>query len=496
METVMKRRYITHGRDMNVLVTREMMNNRKAVDIRIEEIADISFDLSESGEYVDIGAISGRLLVEYELNHGAIRDHLERAEEPGILDRFRLFIEEGDPEAIDTSRLSIQYGSLLMRGTEPLEEVQEHLELTANVSAREFKQTSPDDLKRKLRQEETYELTYDDIESDILAYLDREGINTEQVSMGSPVHLQARASPIADDDEDLYGTRFTITVENRAPREIDPSTISVSMPPAIGRELVTMEGTDGAYDAAENAFEFDVPGIGPADGRNAESYELSFVVPQSAGADLERIEGSATLNTTQPFTNYLPQAVFDAGGQKLYDGASDDNAVYADVRATCSIEADFSTPTADVMVGETALVEKKITVEGITPLQAEEKIESVLRQRGIDTTGQVDQQGTEIRESAEVTTFSGAFEGGSVVVGDTRINISLSINGERRTGETGTERTGDGELPAMSRNVSIDYGRTGVTVRGRGADAEKVDSYVSDLRDELRLELESIAEEV
>jgi hypothetical protein len=119
----------------------------------------------------------------------------------------------------------------------------------------------------------------------------------------------------------------------------------------------------------------------------------------------------------------------------------------------------------------------------------------VLRQRGIDASGGVSEKGSELREDAEVTQFSGTFSGGSVVVGDTRINIEVSVNGERRTGESSTERSSGETLPAKRRNVSFDYGRTGITVRGRGADAQKVDSYLSDLRDELRLELESVAKE-
>jgi hypothetical protein len=148
------------------------------------------------------------------------------------------------------------------------------------------------------------------------------------------------------------------------------------------------------------------------------------------------------------------------------------------------------------MIGETAVVERKITIDGVTPPQAEGAIESILAQRGIDTSGGVSKTGTELRESAEVTKFNGEFTGGSVIVNDARINIEVSVTGERRTGEAETGRSGGEELPAKQRNVSIDYGQTGVTIRGRGADTQKVDSYVGDLRDEIRLSLNSMAEEV
>ena len=480
---------------MKILVTEDMMNDRKAVDVRIEEIADVSFDLSESGSYVDIGEIQGRLLVEYEINHGAIREELERAKDPGVAERLNMFLEEWSIQSDERSKLEIEYGSLLMRGTEPLDQMRDHLPLTASIHSQEFEQTSPEDLKRELRQEHQYTVSYSDLEADIKTYLEREGVNTDQVALGAPVHLQARAEPMADDERDLYGTAFTMSVQNQVPRRLDPSRLRVSMEPPIGREVVTLDGTEGSYNPAEEEFVFEVPEIAPSTGQKPTVGELEFVVPRSAGRDLEELTGSATLNTTQPFTNYLPEAVFDAGGRKLYDRRWEDNPVYANVQTTCSIEADFSTPTSDIMVGETAQVEKKISVEGITPSRAESEIESVLRQRGIDASGGVSEKGSELREDAEVTQFSGTFSGGSVVVGDTRINIEVSVNGERRTGESSTERSSGETLPAKRRNVSFDYGRTGITVRGRGADAQKVDSYLSDLRDELRLELESVAKE-
>lgn len=68
---------------MEVIITEEMMNDQQAVDVRVEETADISFDLSKSDEYVDVGEISGRIIVEFGINHGAIRDELRPFEDPG-----------------------------------------------------------------------------------------------------------------------------------------------------------------------------------------------------------------------------------------------------------------------------------------------------------------------------------------------------------------------------------------------------------------------------
>lgn len=497
---------------MEIAVTDELTNNRKAVDIRIEEVANISFDLGESSQYVDIGEISGRLLIEYELNHGEIREQLEDARSPGIGDRIRAFLEGWSIAAIDTERINIDYGELLMRGTEPLDAVPERIPLTASIPRAEFVQTPPQDLKRQISDERRYSLKYDDLESDIKAYLEREGVNTNQVSLGSPVHLQARAEPFARDPDDgeadkregrnargLYGTKFTISVENKPShrkRWIDRSTLSVSMPPRVGREIVTLGQTAGSYNPATEEFTFDLPPISAGARDRPATYELSFVVPRAAGEDLERVQGTAVLNTRQPFSNYLPEAVFDAGGRKQYDPSWDGGPPYVDLHSTCSIQATFSTPTSDIMVGESAKVEKKINIEGVTPVRAEDTVESVLRQRGIDASGGVSKEGTKLREDVEVTKFSGSFTGGSVIVDDTRVNIDIDISGEVRTGEARAERSSGEALPAKQRNVSIDYGRIGLTIRGRGADAQKVDSYLSELRDELRVSLESIAEEV
>jgi len=489
---------------MKVLVTEDMMNEREALDVWIEETSDISFDLSETGGYVEIGSISGRLVVEYEINHGKVRDQLEAARNPGIKKKINMFFENWGLNRQDTNQLDIEYGSLLFRGAEPIEKVPNQVDLTANVPTKDFEQTSPEDLKRQLRQELSYTVEYEDLENDIREYLQREGIKADSIEMGAPVHLQARAEPIAEraDDpgndlgRDLFGTEFTISVENKVPRRIEPSTLQVSMRPKVGREVVLLGQTSGSYNPAEESFEFQIPEVSAAHGKNIRTYELSFVVPRSAGVDLERIEGSAVLNTSRPFTDYLPEAVFDAGGHKLYDRTNGANARYANVDWSCSIQADFSTPTSDIMVGEGADITKKVEIDGVAPPDAETKIESVLRQRGIDSSGGVRKAGTELREEAEVTKFEGSYEGGSVVVDDTRIDIEITVSGERRTGEAGAERSGGEELPAKRRSVSMDYGYTGLAIRGRGADTQKVDTYLGDLRDELRLSLETLAEEV
>jgi hypothetical protein len=101
-----------------------------------------------------------------------------------------------------------------------------------------------------------------------------------------------------------------------------------------------------------------------------------------------------------------------------------------------------------------------------------------------------------MREGAHVTKFSGKFTGGSVIQGDTRIAVNIKIEGERRGGEAESEQEAGERLPSHKRNVSIDYGRVGIDIQGRGVDSNKVNRYVSDLSDDIQVTLEGLATEV
>lgn len=487
---------------MEIPVTQGGSNDETAVDVRIEETAEIDFALGESSQYADVGDVSGRLIVEYEVNRGRIVDELERVRDPGLTDRLDMFLRGWSDDEVETETLVLDFGTLLVRGTEPLDEIPSVIPLRASIDTETFESTSPTDLKRELREGVAYTVQYERLADDIRTYLENEGISAESVEMGVPVHVQARAEPVAEEgddpasrfDRDVYGTEFTITIDNRVPREIAPSTVRVQMRPRIGREVVPVDDTAGSYNPADEVFEIEVPRIGAGSGPDGGSEELSFVVPQSAGATLDRLEGTATLNTDQPFTNYVPEAVFDAGGRRASDVSDDGD--YASVNWTCSIDASFHVETEAIVVGDGADIEKRVTVDGVPPTKAEGKIETILAQRGIDSSGGINPERTETREGTEVTTFEGEFDGGSVVVGGSRINVDIRVSGERRTGEAARQDTSETDLPTRRRNTTFEYGRTGLVIRGRGADPETVESYVGDLRSELKMSLESLAEDV
>lgn len=472
------------------------MTDRELVAVRVEERATADFDLSGRGDYVDLGEIEGRLVVEYEINRGALMDRIERGREPSLSDRLNMFLEEWTLNPNDVERLELDFGRLLLRGTDPVDDVPETVVLDETVDADEVENRSPSDIKRDLRREMTYSTTFDALEADIRDHLEREGIPPSEYELGAPVHIQARADPIAEDEGDVIGTEFTVTVENNRDFDLHPSELRLSMPPEIGREVELRGDTAGTYNPADEMFEFTVPEIEGTTGTDVNAAELTFLVPPSAGRDLEVVEGEAELDTGVTFSHLMPHALFDAGGRKTFDYAGSVDRKMASIQTTATIEATFHTPTDEVLVGEGADVEKRISVEGVTPPQAISEVEQVLGRRSIDATTPDLSESRNMREGEEVTEFQGEFRNGSVVVQGTRIAISVKITGQRRTGEVEAERTAEEKLPAERRSVSMEYGRTGLVIQGRGADWEKVDSYVSDLRDDLQMSLESIAEEV
>lgn len=91
--------------------------------------------------------------------------------------------------------------------------------------------------------------------------------------------------------------------------------------------------------------------------------------------------------------------------------------------------------------------------------------------------------------------FDAEWVNGSTLMGDTRISVDLYLSGYRSAGERSAE-VGEGtteSLPTTQRSVSMSYGTTGVTINCRGGDYEKVDDFVTDLRDEIELRLQNNA---
>lgn len=480
---------------MEVPINQGMTTQHAPIDVRIEERAQAEYDLSGEGQYVDLGSITGRLLVEYEANRGELMEVIKRAEDPSIRDllrdRLNMLLENWDHDPRDIDPLTLNYGRLVLTGTDPIDEIPQALPLETGLSVQKIEETSPSDLKRDLRQEVEYETNHSTLESDLQDHLEREGIPPSEYEIGVPIHIQARADPIADEDENVFGTEFTLTVRNNRRYPTRQSTVRISMPPEVGREAQLGPNTSGTYDPAEEEFAFDLEALDAGD-----STSLSFVVPPSAGQDLEQVAGEAEIHTDHTFSYLWPSAVFDAGGEKVYGKNGEMNTGMADITSTCAIEASFHTPTAAITVGEGAEVTKRLTVEGVTPPTAASEIESILGRRGLDATGPNMEKTREMQEEAEVTKFKGEFTDASVVVEDARIAIRVSINGERRTGEVEATREEGERLPAQKRNVSMAYGRVGVNIIGRGADHEKVDSYVDDLRNDIQMTLDSMATEV
>lgn len=259
-------------------------------------------------------------------------EHIERMENPGLTTqlkhRVNTFLEDWALDSEDPETLELDYGTLLLEGTEAVGDLDRQIPLEKEVSLEKFEQTSPSDLKRELRQEVTYQTTYDDLVDDIKAYLEREGLDPDEFEFGSPFQIQAQAEAIDEDHdedgnkietEDVFGTKFTIDVKNRRDigRERNADrlrmggtvTVRVDMPPIIGREVIA---DMGEYDQEAEVYEFH---LGEVVQGSEES--VSFIVPVTAGSDLEELSGEFEVKMRTPFTYLAPSGVFDPGGERI-----------------------------------------------------------------------------------------------------------------------------------------------------------------------------------
>jgi len=476
---------------MNIPVSKDLSTSRGLVEVWIEETTNLDFDLSGDGEYVDTGAVEGKIQVEFELNRSELMNRLDRAKSPSIKDQINMFLEDWSDDAMNKNKVNVNYGRLLLKGAEPTE-LSTELSLGQTFDARKLKQTSPDDLKRELRKELNYKMTYDDLEDDVKQYLQREGIAANP-SFSAPVHIQAKSKPSDT------GTDFTIVVENNEQTVIKPITIKVDMPQSIGTETslghdyssnndekwVSESDVTGSYDPEDQKFVFDVKSLEPAN-KESSKREIRFHVPGRAQDTLKEISGVAEFTRNTPFSNIEPVAVFDAGGHRL------DSKLGA-VSSTGRIEATFQTPTDAITVSGIAKVQKRFQVKGVTPIDAFQEIEDMLKDRGIEGADfKSPDESRDIREGK--ATYDSSIRNGSVLVGDTRVSLDIHVDGEVRASNRETSRDDDENLPAERRSVTVEYGKTGVNIIGKGADQGVVDDYVTDLRNELQMSLRSIAE--
>ncbi len=478
---------------MNVPVSDQLSTKRGLVEVWIEETMDLDFDLSGEGEYVDTGAVEGRIQVDFELSRSELMDRLDRAESPSASDQLNMFLENWSASSMDTDEVELNYGRVLLQGAEPTE-LPSDIQLGSTFETEELRTTSPDDLTRELRKERTYETTYEELADDVAAYLEREGIVADP-SFSAPVHIQATAIPSE------YGTDFTITVENNEFVSIDGVQVEVEMPQGIGREASAGHQVDyddddpdswtsepavtGNYDPEEGVFVFDVRSLSSAAEQGSER-QIRFNVPAKARGTLDELSGEARFSREGPFSNIRPVAVFDAGGHRLTEDLGT-------VDSRGHIDAAFSTPIDAITVGSRAEIRKQFEVEGVTPIEAFTEIEKVVRDRGMEE-AEFDSpsQTRDVREGK--AKYEGEIRNGSVLVGDNRISIDVYVDGEVRSSERETSRDTDENLPAERRSITVEYGHTGVRVNGRGADQQAVNDYVTDLRDELQLSLRSISE--
>ncbi|ELZ20212.1 hypothetical protein C475_20602 [Halosimplex carlsbadense 2-9-1] len=460
------------------------------LDIRIEETASVDFDLSdEEDQYVDVGQITGRIVVDYQINRSGLIDRLDRVAQPSVSDRLNMFLEDWSLDGAVPGRVELNYGTLLLEGTNPMD-IDNTYDLGDTFSQDRLRSLSPEDLRRQLRTETDYETTYDAIEDEIDRQLEREGIR-ESVDIPSPIRLQARSNPRVE------GTDFTITVENTQPHRIVQATINIEMPAKVGRE-VDVGHTDGAadtsmvdgrYDPERGVYAIDVQGIPRS--TNGGEVEIPFHVGKAAPRSLERLDGEAEFVRETPFSDLNPVAVFDAGGNPLGDES------VADVSSRGKITASFRTPVSEITIDQQGDITKKIQVQGVPPGERTiRKIEERIQERGVSGYEQDDiTESRNMREGTELTRFQTAFRGGIVRHQGAEIRVTVKVDGERRTAQRESSREADENLPAERKSVTTETGHTGVTITGDGIETDKVDEYVSELRDDLKMTLGSLSED-
>lgn len=475
---------------MELPVSSELVTTKGMLDIRIEETASVEFDLSDEKEqYVDIGRISGRIVVDYQINRSGLIDRLDRISEPTVKDHINMFLEDWSLDNVVHGEVDLNYGKLLLEGTNPMD-LDDTYQLGDSFSQDRLRSLSPEDLRRELRTETSYETTYDEIEAEISRQLEREGI-TERVDISTPVRLQARSNPRVE------GTDFTITVENTQPHRIIQATINIEMPAKIGREVNighTSGGTDtsmieGSYDPERGRYTIDVQGIPKS--TNGGVVEIPFYVSKTAPKSLDRLDGDAEFVRRTPFSDLNPVEVFDAGGYPL------GGETVADVSSRGKITASFQTPVSEITIDQQGDITKKIQVDGVPPGETTiRKIEERIQERGVTDYEQGEiTESRNMREGTELTRFQTAFTGGIVRYQGAEIRVTVKVDGERRTAQRESSRDADENLPAERKSVTTETGHTGVTITGDGIETDKVDEYVSELRDDLKMTLTSLSED-
>lgn len=472
---------------IRVPMTRGRVGNEEEIlRLTLEETVSADFDLGSGNKYVDVGDIEGQLLIEPHFNRGAMVEIAESTDNPPALFDIKKFINDWN-DAPDSNRLQIAYGKLLFRGAEPLEMPSE-IDVSIQESTAKIQNRSPDEIRNALRQEIEYSTTYEQIETQVEQYLDQNGISINQVDFGVPVHIRAKAESFADDGDDS-GVRYDFTLKNMSDEDVRVSKLAIDMPAEIGRGVKVVKESNlktGNFNPSKSAYELEV-GTLPANGEK----EVSFKITQKAKGELNNVEGKLIFEKNSLFSDISLQGFFDAGGRR------GDRSMIK-VNATGTFATTFTAKSSDIMIGGEREVTKKFSIDGVTPTTAMETIEETLGGRGLGADRKNLDKGDQL--SADSVEYgNGGFSDGTVMKGETKISIDVSVTGRRKTAQKqrgSDDMESDETLPDIQRQTTTEYGQTGVTIKAVGNELEKVDDYAIELRREIQMELEGLAEEI
>lgn len=465
-------------------------NAEEILRLTLEETVSADFNLGSNNEYVEVGDIDGRLLIEPHFNRGAMVEVAESTENPPALFDIKKFINDWN-DIPNSNVLQIFYGKFLFRGAEPLDMLSE-VSVSIEEPAAEIQSRSPDEIRNALRQEMEYSTTYEQIETGVEQYLDENGISIDQVDIGVPVHIRAKAESFADDGDGHSGVRYDFTLKNMrnmSDEDVRISKLAIDMPAEIARGVKIVEQSDvqtGDFNPERNAYELEVGRL-PA---NREK-EVSFKITQKAKGELNDVKGELIFEKNSLFSDISLQGFFDAGGRR-------GDASMIKVDTTGTFTTTFSANSSDIMVGGRRKVSKKFQIEGVTPQMAMKTIEKILMTRDLGADRKNLEKGDQLSDDS-VQYRDGGFEDGTVMKGETEIKINVRVNGRQKLAQKqrgSDDMESDETLPDIQRQTTTEYGQTGVIIRAYGNELEKVDEYATELRREIQLELEGLAEEI
>jgi len=472
-----------------VPMTRKRVGNNEVLRVILEETVHAEYDIGSSGDYVNVSQIEGRLLIEPAFNRGELVEVVQQAENIPISDKIRMLLDGWEHTSGD-NYYELNYGTLIFRGTEPLS-LDDTLDVSLRYARDSIQNKSPEKLRNDMRTEISYESTYDKIAANTEEYLRNNGIAVDQVNMGVPLHIQAKAEPIANKHETgrkETGIEFDIILENKSHEQIQPSTVTVDMPPRIGRGVKVDTDSDlesGSYNPESESYEFDLNTI-PAESTQV----VTFTITQQAKGELNELDGEVLFEKATPFTDLKLEGFYDAGGIK---GDRD----IVDIRSSGSFVTSFTADTSDILVGGQQEIQKNFSVKGITPQRAMEKLSAKLKQRNIGADRQELEEAEKLADDS--VQYNGSFTDGAVMQGETKIYIDITVQGTRKVAQKQRGTTNgetDETLPDVQRQTTTEYGQVGISINATGNNLEKVDGYATELRKDLQLDLESIAEEI